>query len=144
MNWVEKRAQSDRILMAKSEDSWSDVCQAIREACSSFNAHYHPTDAEVSCEAVNGGGLRVTRICSSSNVSSITVIDFSFDPRTYTIEAKCIEPCQTKKFSMVVEGEKIIILEGANHCGPDEVSQRCLEQVFFSNGSTRPWESSKQ
>jgi hypothetical protein len=51
MNWVERRAQRDRILDSNVIELWHAVRAAIQDACDSFNNHYSadPDQPEVVC-----------------------------------------------------------------------------------------------
>src|SRR5437868_2544818 len=91
-NWVERRAQRERVLDSGAADVWNQVRAALQNACLSYNEHYATqSELQVRCSLETENKILiirpiptdlVTRFASSS-VGALTV----FDPGVPSITA---------------------------------------------------------
>jgi hypothetical protein len=134
LNWVERRAQGQRLLHARAPEMWNRIRGAIQDACESFNRIYAPK--KVSCDLENGQRVRIHRTLPPVNsfeqpeqIEAVVIFAKADHAVSVTFQSG------SKTFFMDTDSEMVFI--GADRAAetkkltPDEISQVILEPILF-------------
>jgi hypothetical protein len=138
MNWVERRAHRERILDTQATEVWNDLCEAVQDACESYNSHYNPAPAQlrVTCKFQNAHRLLITNPAVELDGKPASTL-LVFDPVEPAITNIRSLPSGSYMYRISSDGESAFTVDGTSRLSADQVSQRVLEPILFSPGEHR-------
>jgi hypothetical protein len=129
-NWVDRKAQREALVTAKSGDVWNDIRAALQGACASFKKHY---DEDLTCKLENGKSIRIERTIRTDRkrILQDLIVDVlvQFDSELAAITATYQSGAVT--FAIGSDQESVFPLEGQERKTIDQLSERILRAVLF-------------
>jgi hypothetical protein len=133
LNWVERRANREKLLAAQSGEVWQSVRAAVQDACESFNRRYTREARErADCKLENGTRIRIVRELSTDpRVAPIPHnLTVQFDGVACTITVTRQNQVSSP-LKVSADDHAVFLLHGHDRITADEASEVILKPLLF-------------